>query len=51
MMHELDAALRRVHAQKSEATGGARQRPPHDTGSPAPARRPTPRRKPPIHER
>jgi ribonuclease P protein component len=51
MIRELDAALRRIHAEKSEATGGARKRPPHDTGSPAPARRPTPRQKPPIHER
>ena len=42
MMRELDAALRRIHAQKPEATGGARKRPLHDTGSPAPARRPTP---------
>jgi hypothetical protein len=50
MMRELDAALRRIHAQKPEATGDARKRPLHDTGSPAPARRPTPRRKPPIHE-
>jgi len=51
IIRELDAALRRIHTQKTEATGGARKRPPHDTGSPAPARRPTPRQKPPIHER
>ncbi|MGA8610726.1 MAG: ribonuclease P protein component [Xanthobacteraceae bacterium] len=51
MIRELDAALRCIHAQKTEATGAARKRPLHDTGSPAPARRPTPRRKPPIHER
>jgi hypothetical protein len=51
MIRELDAALRRIHAQKPEATGDARKRPLHDTGSPAPARRPTSRRKPPIHER
>jgi ribonuclease P protein component len=51
MIRALDAALRRIHAQKPEATGDAPKRPLHDTGSPAPARRPTPRRKPPIHER
>jgi ribonuclease P protein component len=51
MTRELDAALKRIHAQKPEPTGGARKRLLHDSGQPAPARRPTPRRKPPIHER
>jgi ribonuclease P protein component len=51
MKRELDAALRRIHAQKPEATGDARKRPLHDTGSPAPTRRATPRRKSPIRER
>ena len=51
MMHELDAALRRIHAQKPEGTGGARKRPLHETGSPAAVRRATTRRKPPNPER
>ena len=51
MKRELDAALRRIHAQKLEATGDARKRLLHDTGSPAPTRRATPRRKSPIRER
>jgi len=51
MMRELDTALKRVHAQKPEGTGGARKRPLHETGSPAAMRRTTTRRKPPNHER
>jgi ribonuclease P protein component len=51
MMRELDTALRRIHAQKPEGTGGARKRPLHETGSPAATRQPTRRRKPPTHER
>jgi ribonuclease P protein component len=51
MARELDTALKCVHAQKPEATGGARKRPLHETGSPAATRRATTRRKPPNHER
>jgi ribonuclease P protein component len=51
MIRELDAALRRVHAQMSEGTGGGAKRPLHETSSPAPRRRVTARRKPPIRER
>jgi ribonuclease P protein component len=50
MMGELDTALKRIHAQTPEATGGARKRPLHETGSPAATRRTTTRRKPPHHE-
>ncbi len=51
MMRELDSLLRRIHAQKPEATGGARKRPLHETGSPAATGRATTRRKPPNYER
>jgi ribonuclease P protein component len=51
MMRELDSALRRLHASKPQATGGARKRPLHEAGSPPAMRRATTRRKPPNHER
>ncbi|HTV27017.1 MAG TPA: ribonuclease P protein component [Xanthobacteraceae bacterium] len=51
MMRELDTALKRVHAQKPEGTGGAHKRPLHETGSPATNLRATTRRKPPNRER
>jgi ribonuclease P protein component len=51
MMRELDTALRRIHDQKPEGTGGAPKRPLHEMGSPAATRRATTRPKPPDHER
>jgi len=51
MMRELDTALKRVHAQKPEGTGGAHKRPLHETGSPATNLWATTRRKPPNRER
>jgi ribonuclease P protein component len=46
MMRELDAALKQIHVREPGGTGGARPRPPHETGSPA-FPRPKPRRRPP----
>jgi ribonuclease P protein component len=51
MTRELDTALKRIHAQRPERTGGTGKRPLHETGSPAATRRPIARRKPPNHER
>jgi ribonuclease P protein component len=51
MMREFDTALRRIHTQKSDGTGGAAKRPLHETGSPAATRQATARRRPPNHER
>ena len=48
MMGEFDTALKRIHAQTPEGTGGARKRPLHEAGSPPATRRVTTRRKPPI---
>ena len=49
MRRELDTALGRIHdPERTQTTGGARERSPHQTGSPRPAKR-QPRQKPHEH--
>jgi ribonuclease P protein component len=49
MRRELDTALGRIHdPERKQTTGGARERSPHQTGSPRPAKR-QPRQKPHEH--
>ena len=49
MRRELDTALGRIHdPERTQTTGGGRERSPHQTGSPRPAKR-QPRQKPHEH--